>query len=111
MSGRRLRSIVLASALTLPGTAFAQVQVNQIFNEQGPAPSSGPFCVIGSGDAVPKGINCGVGPGQNPLLFKRAGAAHKAANASSSLTKGWLQCDLVMADVDTDEFAGSRGPQ
>jgi hypothetical protein len=72
MLSRHLRSIFLAiflaAVFTLPGSAFAQLQVNQFFNEQGPAPSSGPFCVVGTGDAPPKGVNCGVGPGQNPLL-------------------------------------------
>jgi photosystem II stability/assembly factor-like uncharacterized protein len=54
----------------LPATALAQLQVNQVFNEQGPAPASGPFCVAGSGtDLPPDGVDCPVGPGQNPKLY------------------------------------------
>jgi autotransporter-associated beta strand protein len=76
MLSRRLRSIVLAAIFMLPATAFAQLQVNQTFNEQGPAPSTGPFCVIGTGDAPAPagGFVCPpgkgqVGPGQNRLLY------------------------------------------
>lgn len=68
---RRLRGLLLASVFTLPATALAQVQVNQVFNEQGPAPATGPFCVSGSGDlpAPPGGALCAVGTGQNPTLY------------------------------------------
>src|SRR6266702_8523074 len=57
-SNRRLRRLLLASVFASPATALAQVQVNQVFNEQGPAPASGPFCVSGSGtDLSPDGVN------------------------------------------------------
>jgi len=55
--------------LALPSAAIAQVQINQKFVEQGPAPSTGPFCVIGTGDAPPQGITCPVNPDQNPALY------------------------------------------
>ena len=55
--------------LALPSAAIAQVQINQKFLEQGPAPSTGPFCVIGTGDAPPQGITCPVNPDQNPSLY------------------------------------------
>ena len=59
MLNSRLRCILLASVFTLPSTAFSQVQVNQVFNQQGPAPSSGPLDTVDSGDAVPNGTVAG----------------------------------------------------
>ena len=76
-----LRYLLFASVCNTPLVAFAQVQVNQKFNEQGPAPSSGPFCVSGTGDAgvPPNGVVCGVGPGQNPALYGTNVGAIQAA--------------------------------
>jgi autotransporter-associated beta strand protein len=45
-----LRGFVVAAALLLPTTGVAQVQVNQVFNLQGPSPSIGPISVVQSGD-------------------------------------------------------------
>jgi hypothetical protein len=60
----------VVAALSLPSSpAIAQVQINQVFNEQGPAPSTGPLCLVGTGDAPPQGITCPVNPGQNPALY------------------------------------------
>jgi len=38
-----LRGFVVAAALLLPTTGVAQVQVNQVFNLQGPSPSMGRY--------------------------------------------------------------------
>jgi hypothetical protein len=45
--------------VTFPSTAFSQVQVNQVFNPEGPALSSGPLDTVQSGDAVPNGTVAG----------------------------------------------------
>jgi hypothetical protein len=45
-----LRGFVVAAALLLPTTGVAQLQVNQVFNLQGPSPSIGPISVVQSGD-------------------------------------------------------------
>src|SRR5262245_32230966 len=58
-----LRGFVIAAAFALPTAAFAQVQVNQNFVTQGPAPSFGPTGTVQSGDAPPNGNVAGaVGP-------------------------------------------------
>jgi hypothetical protein len=58
---RPLRWLVIATALALPTAAFAQVQVNQKFVTQGPAPAFGR--VSGSVDAPPNGTVTGaIGP-------------------------------------------------
>jgi outer membrane autotransporter protein len=49
MAGR-LRSCIAAVALLAPSAGLAQVQVNQVFNLQGPSPSVGPMSTIQSGD-------------------------------------------------------------
>jgi hypothetical protein len=54
---RPLRWLVIATALALPTAAFAQVQVNQNFVTQGPAPAFGRAGVAGSADAPPNGID------------------------------------------------------
>jgi autotransporter-associated beta strand protein len=58
-----LRSVVIAAAFALPTAAAAQLQVNQNFVAQGPAPSFGPLRTVQSGDAPPNGNVAGaVGP-------------------------------------------------
>src|SRR4051812_14752552 len=47
--------VVTALALAMPAAAVAQVQVNQNFLGQGPAPSFGPTSTVQSGDAPPNG--------------------------------------------------------
>jgi hypothetical protein len=60
---RPLRWLVIATALALPTAAFAQVQVNQNFVTQGPAPAFGRAGVAGSADAPPNGTVTGaIGP-------------------------------------------------
>jgi hypothetical protein len=55
--------LVFAAIIALPSTGFAQVQVNQNFVTQGPAPSFGPTDTVQSGDAPPNGNVAGaVGP-------------------------------------------------
>ncbi len=49
----------IAAVLLLPSTAISQVQVNQAFVPQGPAPSSGPKETVQSGDAPPNGTVAG----------------------------------------------------
>src|SRR5260370_24935273 len=46
-----LRGFVLAAAFALPTAAAAQLQVNQNFVTQGPAPSFGPADIVQSADA------------------------------------------------------------
>ena len=55
----RLRALVTAAALLAPSAGFAQVQINQTFIPQGPAPNFGPLNVVGSGDAAPNGTVSG----------------------------------------------------
>jgi hypothetical protein len=56
-----LRWLVIATAFALPTAAFAQVQVNQNFVTQGPAPAFGRLS--GSADAPPNGTVTGaIGP-------------------------------------------------
>ena len=64
-----LRWVVIAPALALPTAATAQLQINQNFVTQGPAPSFGPLDTIQSADALPNGNVAGaVGPVvANPL--------------------------------------------
>src|SRR5262245_31492595 len=50
-----LRGFVIAAALALPTAATAQLQINQNFVTQGPAPSFGPTFTVQSGDAPPNG--------------------------------------------------------
>src|SRR5262245_17563461 len=58
-----LRWLVIAAAFALPTAATAQLQINQNFVTQGPAPSFGPFSTVQSGDAPPNGNVAGaVGP-------------------------------------------------
>jgi hypothetical protein len=58
-----LRWAVIAAALALPTAASAQLQINQNFVTQGPAPSFGPIDAIHSADAPPNGSVAGaVGP-------------------------------------------------
>jgi hypothetical protein len=58
-----LRGFVIAAAFALPTAATAQLQVNQNFVTQGPAPSFGPLDTVQSGDAPPNGNVAGaVGP-------------------------------------------------
>jgi hypothetical protein len=58
-----LRWVFIAAALALPTAATAQLQVNQNFVGQGPAPSFGPTGTVQSGDAPPNGNVAGaVGP-------------------------------------------------
>src|SRR5436305_14095205 len=52
---RPLRWLVIATALALPTASFAQLQINQNFVTQGPAPSFGPTSTVQSGDAPPNG--------------------------------------------------------
>src|ERR1019366_8445509 len=57
----RLLRLVSGAAvmLLLTSAAFAQVQVNQVFVPQGPAPSLGPLDTVQSGDAPPNGTVAG----------------------------------------------------
>src|SRR5882672_9381217 len=59
-----VRRFLLAWAiLGFPAASFSQVQVNQTFVTQGPAPSFGPTNTVQSGDAPPNGNVAGaVGP-------------------------------------------------
>src|SRR5262249_28540955 len=58
-----LRGFVIAAAFALPTAATAQLQINQNFVTQGPAPSFGPRFTVQSGDAPPNGSVAGaVGP-------------------------------------------------
>src|SRR5215467_6732892 len=60
---RPLRWLVIAAAFALPTAATAQLQINQNFVTQGPAPSFGPTFTVQSGDAPPNGNVAGaVGP-------------------------------------------------
>jgi len=60
---RPLRGFVLAAAFAFPTAAVAQLQLNQKFVTQGPAPSFGPLFTVQSGDAPPNGSVAGaVGP-------------------------------------------------
>ena len=62
-AARRVHWLVAAAALVLPGAAFAQVQVNQNFNTQGPAPSFGDAATVQSRDAPPNGnVSGAIGP-------------------------------------------------
>lgn len=45
----------VGAILALPAAAVAQVQINQNFVEQGPAPSVGEFLIVGSADGSPGG--------------------------------------------------------
>ena len=55
--------VLLASVSTIPIAAFAQVQVNQNFVSQGPAPAFGPTGVSRSADAPPNGnVTGAIGP-------------------------------------------------
>src|SRR5262245_20676957 len=60
-----LRGFVIAAAFVLPTAAFAQVQVNQNFVTQGPAPSVGPRDTVQSGDMPPNG---GVAGATGPVV-------------------------------------------
>src|SRR5262245_116484 len=51
--------VLLASVSAIPIAAFAQVQVNQNFVTQGPAPRFGPAGLVQSGDAIPNGSEGG----------------------------------------------------
>ena len=58
-----LHGVVVATALALPTAATAQLQINQNFVTQGPAPSFGPTGTVQSGDAPRNGNVAGaVGP-------------------------------------------------
>ena len=58
-----LRGLVIAVAFALPSAAAAQLQVNQNFLTQGPAPSFGPTGTVQSADAPPNGNVVGaIGP-------------------------------------------------
>jgi hypothetical protein len=58
-----LRGLAIAAVFALPTAAVAQLQVNQNFLTQGPAPSFGPTGTVQSGDAPPNGNVAGaVGP-------------------------------------------------
>ena len=58
-----LRWLVIAAAFALPTAATAQVQVNQNFVTQGPAPAFGPTGVSRSADAPPNGnVSGAIGP-------------------------------------------------
>jgi hypothetical protein len=60
---RPLRWLVIATAMALPTAAAAQLQVNQNFITQGPAPIFGPTDFVGSADAPPNGNATGaIGP-------------------------------------------------
>ena len=56
---RSVRGFIIAAALVVPAGSFAQVQVNQTFVPQGPAPSLGPINTVQSGDAPPNGTVSG----------------------------------------------------
>jgi hypothetical protein len=56
---RVLHWLVGGVALVLPSAAVSQVQVNQNFVTQGPAPRFGPVRLVQSGDAIPNGSEGG----------------------------------------------------
>jgi hypothetical protein len=63
MMFRPLRGLVIAAVFALPTAALAQVQVNQNFVIQGPAPVFGPTGVSRSADAPPNGnVSGAIGP-------------------------------------------------
>jgi hypothetical protein len=55
----RLRGFVIAAALLAPSAGLAQLQFNQTFTPQGPAPKSGPINLVQSADAPPNGTVSG----------------------------------------------------
>jgi hypothetical protein len=60
---RLLHWLATAVALVLPSAAVSQVQVNQNFVTQGPAPDFGPTGLSGSADAPPNGnVTGAIGP-------------------------------------------------
>jgi len=89
-----LRGFVIAAAFALPTAAAAQLQVNQNFVTQGPAPSFGPTFTVQSGDAPPNGNVAGaVGPvvadptDPNTLFVGTpAGGIWKTTNGGASWT-------------------------
>jgi autotransporter-associated beta strand protein len=58
-SVKPLHWFVIAVVLAVPSAAVSQVQVNQIFVPQGPAPSAGDRIVVGSADNPPNGTVAG----------------------------------------------------
>ena len=62
-----LRGFVIAAALLVPSAGVAQLQVNQNFVTQGPAPSFGPLDIVQSGDA-PNGTNGNVAGAVGPVV-------------------------------------------
>jgi hypothetical protein len=58
-SVKPLHWFVIAVVLAVPSAAVSQVQVNQIFVPQGPAPSAGDRIVVGSADNPPNGTVVG----------------------------------------------------
>jgi hypothetical protein len=112
-----LRGFVIAAAFALPTAATAQLQVNQNFVTQGPAPSFGPTGTVQSGDAPPNGNVAGaVGPVvADPLdantLFvgTPAGGIWKTTNGGTS----WApltdkQASLSIASLSLDPTDPTR---
>src|SRR5262249_45888718 len=112
-----LRGFVIAAALALPSAATAQLQINQNFLTQGPAPSFGPTFTVQSGDAPPNGNVAGaVGPVvADPLdantLFvgTPAGGIWKTTNGGTT----WIpltdkQASLSIASLSLDPTDPTR---
>ena len=54
-----LRVAIVVALFAFSSSSFAQTQVNQVFNTQGPAPSFGPTPTVQSGDSPPNGSVAG----------------------------------------------------
>ena len=112
-----LRWIVVAAVLALPTAAAAQLQVNQNFVGQGPAPSFGPINTVQSADAPPNGNVAGaVGPVvADPLdvntfyVGTPAGGIWKTTNGGTSWTPLTdKQASLSIASLSLDPTDPTR---
>jgi hypothetical protein len=112
-----LRWVVVVAALALPTAATAQLQINQNFVTQGPAPSFGPLGIIQSADAPPNGNVAGaVGPVvANPLdansfyVGTPAGGIWKTTNGGTTWTPLTdKQASLSIASLSFDPTDPTR---
>jgi autotransporter-associated beta strand protein len=112
-----LRWVVVAVAIALPTAAAAQLQVNQNFVGQGPAPSFGPINTVQSADAPPNGNVAGaVGPvvadpGDVNTLYvgTPAGGIWKTINGGTSWTPLTdKQASLSIASLSLDPTDPTR---
>lgn len=112
-----LRWAVIAAALALTTAASAQLQINQNFVTQGPAPSFGPIDTVQSADAPPNGNVAGaVGPVvANPLdantfyVGTPAGGIWKTTNGGTTWTPLTdKQASLSIASLSLDPTDPTR---